>query len=211
MMNIRKKHSSRRANTLFEIITVILLISIAVDAAMPLMSNFFAGQAVKNEASNFAQAIRLGRYKALENQQLHRLIFSSDWAYYKLQAAVFQDEDYLGSNPSAADYSDYYDVNSMWQSILDDEEYEIDANVELLRSSDMPQCIFFWPNGTLVTRQDPGLALSEANMFPLGENILGFRSGEASIRVNFGYMGVISTEDYRADIDDDIENDEVLW
>ena len=211
MMNIRKKHSSRRAHTLFEILTVVLIISIAVDVAIPAINNLFAGQAVTNEASNFAQAIRLGRYKALENQQLYRLIFSSDWAYYKLEVAVFQDENYLGSNPSAADYSDYDDVNSMWESILDDEEYEIDTNVELLRSLDMPQCIFFWPNGTLVTRQDPGVVLSEANMFPLGENSLGFRSGGAAIRVDFGYMGVISTEDYSADIDDDIENDEVLW
>lgn len=210
-MKFRVKLAYKRAYTLIELLTIFSLIAVATSVVMPVMNNFHSHQRVSNEASNLLQNIRLGRYKSLAEQTVYRLIFSPDWTTYKLEARIFDDEDDPGTAPSASDYTDYDDPNAKWDSILDDYEYEIDPSVEILRSIDTPSCIFFWPNGTLVTQDNTASPLSETNKYPLGDNTIGFRYGEAAITVRFGYMGAISSEDYSADLDDDIANDDIIW
>ncbi len=201
-----------------EIMTVLAIISIVSSVVLPAIDNYYAGQRVGAMSQRLVQDIRLARYKALKDQSPHRLIFSPDYLNYKVQAYRRDDEDgnndILISSVSAvaAEVEDY--ESDQWKSILSEEEVDIDPGLELIRDSGSPfrRCIFFWPDGTLVTRSDPSGLLVESNVFPLGENYLVFSYGNAAIRINVGAFGVMSSESYSAPEDDDFEDEtDVAW
>ena len=204
-----------KAFTLIEIVTVIMLISIVLGVALPAIGNMFSSQAVSFEASNFVETIRQGRYRAMETQAVHRLIFSDDWTAYKLETDTCQDSD----TPTTETDTDSTEDNNYetpshpdrWQSVLDSDEYEINPDVDFIRTADTPKCIFFMPDGTIVTRLDTTKLVSESNSYPLGETKISFIYGESAITILYGYLGVISSGAYHADDDEDLTNDNVDW
>jgi len=204
---IRKE---RKGMSLMEIMAIMAVIAIASNFIFPALSNFFSGDSLTAEGSRLASGIRAGRALAIERQVVHRLIFSTDFFYYKIEAFTGQDES--GSGDTLIDdntNSETYD-NANWVSILEEPEIEF-SYVEVLKEPSMPNCIFFWPNGKLVTRIDPLEALSDANVIGIPECYIMLVYGGAGIRIVMNAHGVFTSEAYAPD--DDFTNDdaESIW
>ncbi len=197
---------SASAYTFMEIMTVVMVIAMVTSITLPAIDNMFSGLRVSFMAQILVQDIRLARYKSLKEQSPYRLIFDDDWLHYKVQAFRRDDE----SDSVTEDNTQTEDYDSdQWQTVLDDDEQEIDSSVELVRdsSSPFPKCIFFWPDGTVVTRINSGVNLTDSNIFPLGENFIIFTYGSSAIRINIGAFGVMSSEAYAVP-EDDVFGDE---
>ncbi len=200
--------TARRAFTMMEIITVMAIISVVSSIVLPAITNFYSSERVKAEAEILVQNVRLGKYKAMQEQALHRLIFSPGGDAYKVQIHA----DYLkGATPpdlsTVLTDAGYDSLN--WESILENEENSIDPMVVVTREAYLqPRIIYFWPDGCLMTHDSTGI--SEANKKRLGECFVLFEYGSSRIRVYLNAYGVLSSESYAADDDGDAEAD-VLW
>jgi len=197
----------KRAFTMMEILTVMAIISVVAAITIPAVENFNAGIKVKAAAEIFVQSVRLAKYRAISEQGVHRLIFSSDRSYFKVQAYAGDNEG-SGEPHSTAGLALPPDYDSLkWESIADAEEVEIPAGVEVI--GNLPAILYFWINGTIV--RDNTHTLTDNNRKPIGEIVVSFRYGSAAIRVLINGLGVFSSESYSADTDLNAENDGVLW
>lgn len=201
--------ASRRAYTMIEIMTVMAIISIVSSVVLPVIDNFYSGMRVKATAEIFVQSIRQAKYRAIQQQGVHRLIFSPDRTYFKLQC-YGGDLDGSALDPSTSGIAMESDYDSPdWETIADFDEVELDAGVRVNLEAGFPDIIYFWINGNLVT--DATHTLSNATRNPIGEFRVSFVYGGAAIRIVINSLGVLSSESYAADDDTDPVNDEVLW
>jgi len=161
----------------------------------------------------------MAKYRAMSEQGVHRLIFSSDKMYYKIQSYVGDSDLNMGLSSSTAGIDFLYDTNHdasyssfKWETIADTEEIEIDPGIEIRFDGTFPKVLYFWPSGTLV-QHDTGTDAHKLNGLqqPIGEIVVSFIYGSAAIRVMVNALGVFSSESYAADEDTDMTNDEVLW
>ncbi len=200
--------TARRAFTMMEIMTVMAIISVVSSIVLPAITNFYSSERVKAEAEILVQNIRLGKYKAMQEQALHRLIFSPGGDAYKVQMHTGYLEGNTPPDLSTVQTDASYDSLN-WESILDNEEISVDPMVIVTREAYLkPRIIYFWPDGYLMTHDSTGI--SEANKIRLGECFMLFEYGSSRIRVYLNAYGVLSSESYAVDDDGDAEAD-VLW
>lgn len=210
MMKIWHKNArfARRAFTMIEVMTAAAIIAVVSSIVLPGVANFYSSERVKAVAEVVVQNIRMGKYKAMQEQALHRMIFSPGGDTYKVQIHTGYFEGNTPPNLSTGVLEENYDsVN--WESILDTEEIEIDPGVTVTRDAYLaPRVIYFWPDGYLVTHDSTGI--SETNQKLLPECYMLFEYGSSRIRVYLNAMGVLSSESYAVDNDGDSDTD-VLW
>lgn len=194
---------------MMEIMTVMAIISIVSSVVLPSVNSFFAGMRVKAAAEIFVQSIRQAKYRAIQQQGVHRIIFSPDRTYFKVQCYGGDLEGSgLNSSTSGTAMEKEYD-SIQWESIADTEEVELDAGLAVNLETGFPDIIYFWIDGTLVV--DTTATLSDVSRAPIGELNVAFVYGSAAIKVLINSIGVLSSESYAADSDTDPLTDEVLW
>lgn len=196
----------QRGFTLMEVLVGMAIISVVSSIVLPGISNFYSSTRVKADAEVFVQNLRLGKYKAMQEQALHRLIFSPDGDAYKVQAhTAYDNGGFLDLNTPFADAS-YEDFN--WESILDSDEVVIDPMVKVTRDAYLAnRVVYFWPDGYLVTHNG---TLSEISRISLSECYISFSYGSSLIRIYLNALGVLTSESYAIDDDGDSDAD-VIW
>lgn len=207
--------SVRRAFTMMEVMTAMAIIAVVSSIVLPGAANFYSSERVKAVAEVMVQNIRMAKYKAMQEQALHRMIFSPGGDTYKIQihAGYIEDSGYAEPNLTTG-VAENSDVNLSyaelsWESILDEEEIEIDPGVTVTRDPYLaPRVIYFWPDGYLVTHDSTGIDDTNKKLLP--ECFMLFEYGSSRIRVYLNAMGVLSSESYAADDDGDSDTD-VLW
>jgi prepilin-type N-terminal cleavage/methylation domain-containing protein len=216
MRNNLKPLNYKLGFTMIEAMTVIAIISIVSSIVMPAIDNFYSGNKVQANASMLVNDIRLARYKSIEDQIPHRIVFQidgSEYVGYKVETFTGFDDD--GNGTADFDGTDDgtleedYDKDT-WESILSEEEMFFDPGLRII-SKGLPECIFFWPNGQLVTRPDKSDTISDSNIIPIPECYLTFGHSNAGIRILINAYGVFASEAYQPDEDSDTyqpDNDE---
>lgn len=195
----------RRGFTMIEMLMVMGIISVVSSIVLPGVTNFYSGERVKAAAEIFVQNIRFAKYQAMQGQALHRLIFSPTGDSYLIQIHTGYLEGNvppdLTSNMPDASYDDNH-----WESILEEDEIVIDPGVKVIR--ELPDIIYFWPDGFMVTHPLGGISESSKTYIP--EFYVLFEYGSSRIRVYLNAGGVLSSEAYAVDADGDSDGD-VLW
>jgi prepilin-type N-terminal cleavage/methylation domain-containing protein len=165
--------------TLMEIMVVVAIISIVGSIVSPV----FNANKVSGDAFKFVQSIRMARYKAIETQFFHRLVFIPQEERYLVQYYKSTD-DWSNTVSTVGDASD--PDNPEWVSIVDDSETYLTPGVSL----EMERTAFFFrPDGLLAIRPS-----YDALLIP--ETIATFSYSDAVITVNFSSMGIVSSEEY---------------
>lgn len=204
------KLSSKRAFTMMEVMTAAAIIAIVSSIVLPGVANFYSSERVKAVAEVMVQNIRMVKYRAMQEQAVHRMIFSPTGETYKIQIHSGFIEDSGVAKPdlvAGLSEENYDSIN--WESVLDSEEIEIDPGVTVTRDAYLTgRTIYFWPDGYLVTHDSAGI--SETNKKLLPECYILFEYGSSRIRVYLNAMGVLSSESYAVDDDGDSDAD-VLW
>lgn len=211
MANKQLKSNIRAAFTLMEVMTAMAIISIVTSVVLPGINNFYSSTRVKAAAETFVAAVRLGKYRAMQEASVHRIIFNADRTAFKIQTYVPDDEDYSGAllkSSQEVDPTLPYDSEE-WASVEDTEEIEIDSNVEI-HLSNFKNPTYFWPNGYLIwdALNDP---MTEVAKAPIPEGFVTFVYGSSAIRVVINSIGILSSEAYQVDEDTNYDNDGVLW
>ena len=194
----------RRGFTMIEMLMVMGIISVVTSIVLPGVTNFYSGERVNAAAEIFVQNIRLGKYKAMQGQALHRLIFSPGGDSYKIQIHSGYLEGGTPPDLSINRADDSYD-STLWESILEEDEISIDPGVKVTR--ELTSIVYFWPDGFMVTHSG---GLSESTKVYIPEFYVLFEYGSSRIRVYLNAGGVLSSEAYAVDADGDDEAD-VLW
>lgn len=191
------------------------ILSIVSTIVLPSLDNFFSGQKVEAMAIQFVNHIRLARYKAIENQAVHRIVFDSSPNFESYKVEVFSGFNEGSAltlaldDPNSKNYN-----NNNWESILDTDVIEIDPAINIISENGLPGCIFFWPNGQLVVQinSSPGHPLSDSNIIGINEYYIMMTYGSAGIRIMLNSLGVFSSESYTPDNDiTDDETDPAIW
>lgn len=192
-----------------ELLAGLALISIVSSIVLPGIANFYSGLQVKTEGEIFVQNVRLARYKAIGEQAVYRLIFDTDPVVtpplaYRVQTHAAYDDPPIGTYDSGSyDDGDYNSTN--WFDAIEAEEIIFDTGTEI--KTNLPQVLYFWPNGQIYT--DPDINSPFAT--PIPEYYIAFSYGSAGIKVVVTPMGIFSSESYAADIVDAEDDSEVLW
>jgi prepilin-type N-terminal cleavage/methylation domain-containing protein len=220
MVFMKRMNKGRKAFTMMEVLTGLAIISIITSVVLPGIANFYSSTRVKAEASILVSNIRMARYKAIQEQSLHRIIFHPDGGAYKIQAFIPDyDLDYAGGVPKSnsaagvtidADAMTEYESPN-WASVIDEEERVIDPGIEIYKSTFLPDIIFFRPNGFIYYDFPLDNVFNDLDQAPLPECFVTLVYGSAAIRIIVNTMGVLSSEAYQVDDDYDFSNDGVLW
>lgn len=152
------KHIYRNGTTLLELIVALSIIYVFSSIALTSSGNFFSGDAMTVAASKLTTDIRIARYSSMQNQTYTRLIFSSDKTAWEVQEAIDGNGDAIvGQLPPEFDNAviNDYDDNTHWETIIDDDEHEVDPDIDIQFSPSAPPAIVFRPDGTLA--QGPGI------------------------------------------------------
>ncbi len=201
---------ARKAFTMMEIMVTMAIIAVVSSIVLPGAANFYSSERIKAVAEVMVQNIRMAKYRAMQEQALHRMIFSPGGDTYKIQMHIgyYSDlthPDLINGIPDPA--NDFYSAN--WESVLDFEEIEIDPGVTVTRNNYLAnRTIYFWPDGYLVTGIAGTIGETSKNLLP--ECHILFEYGSSRIRVYLNAMGVLSSESYAVDDDGDQDPD-VLW
>ena len=186
--------------TMVEILAVMLIISVVSSVALPAIDNFRSSDRCKAEASKFVDSIRQAKYQAMQENCLNRIVFSPDGDSYKLQRYE-QDIDNV-SNVIAGGNS-YTD--DRWESIADEEEIDFDSSVDVdLSQFSSTKTMFFKPDGYLYCYN--GSSTKPVDF--LTEKIITFKYGSAKIEVRLNSLGVISSEAFSNENEEDSGNTE---
>lgn len=204
----------RRGYTLTEMMVVVLLIAVVSAYALPAIDGFLSSQKVEAEGRLLAENIRLGRYKALQEQVLHRIAFDVEGGYvlgYKVEAYVpYDNEAYLDldiglevatSSVDVVRVPLSYDSGAKWASVMDQDEVVFDGAVEVTVGSGlngMQNVIYFYPTGYLVSAPVAGVEHVVRNdaVAKVDELVFTFTYGNAQARVYVNALGVLSSESY---------------
>ena len=193
-----------------EVLAGLAIISIVSSVVLPGMTNFFSGMQVKAEGEMFVQNVRLARYKAIEEQAVYRLIFDNDSAImppaaYRVQTHLAFDANVvmIPYDSTNFDQSDYYSTN--WVDSIEAEEIAFDVGTEI--RTNLPQALYFWPNGQIYAT--PNIYNPAAT--PIPEYYIAFAYGSSIIKVIITPMGVFSSESFAGDMEDIDSDSEVLW
>ena len=201
---------NKRGFTMMEIMVAMAIIAVVSSIVLPGMANFYSSERVKAVAEVMVQNIRMTKYRAMQEQALHRMIFSPGGDTYKIQMHVgyYSDLTYPNLTSGIPDpANDFYSPD--WESVLESEEIEIDPGVTVTRNSYLAnRIVYFWPDGYLVTGVAGTIGENSKNLLP--ECHILFEYGSSRIRVYLNAMGVLSSESYAVDDDGDSDTD-VLW
>jgi len=204
---------TNRGYSLTEMMVVVCVVAVTASFALPAIDSFMASQKVAAEAENFVAGVRLARYKALQESVLHRLILDLDAANYvnayKIEACTKYDE---GSYADTSENSETglkvetaYD-SADWESILEAYEMIVDGSVSMIYSGS-EKIIYFYPTGYLVSPLLTGSVaehtLKDSNISNIDEVYVIFAYGNARVKVYINAMGVLSSESYTAEEDDE--------
>lgn len=83
-MQVYRKHSIRKCFTLFELIFVMVLISIVMTMAAPYMQGFVSGRRLNDEASRILAMTMHARSQAISEAATHRIVFDQTARSYQL-------------------------------------------------------------------------------------------------------------------------------
>ncbi len=191
---------------------VVCVVAVTASFALPAIDSFMASQKVAAEAESIVAGVRLARYKALQESVLHRLIFNLDANYvnaYKIEACTKYDEgiyaDTLDSS-SGLSVETAYD-STEWESILEADEMIVDSSVSMIYGA-TKKIIYFYPTGYLVSEPlsstDGAYHIFKDLDIPnIDEVYVIFAYGNARVKVFINAMGVLSSESYTAEDDDE--------
>ena len=173
-----------KAFTFVEITVVVCIIAVVSSVAMPAIDNFMSSQRVSAEGEYFVSGVRMARYKAMQENALHRLVFDEDdngnVSGYKIQIYAKYDDDnkeIWNDYDDGDTYKEYNETssnvdlknieigynNTYWKSILEYDEILISSDITTTHTKTDNPCsppgsntIYFYPNGYLVkaTKQD---------------------------------------------------------
>lgn len=191
----------RGGYTLLEMITVIVIVGVIASVTLPELSNFYSGDVVTGEAMVLINNIRRARYRAMEQQTVHRIVFSDDLLSYKVE--VFNG---LPAAETGAQLSSFADTN--WLTVIDTDIAEFSPSISVSKDPSLPNCVFFFPNGKAVTRIDTTGPVSEANTIGIPEGYIMLTYGNAGIRIVLNAYGVFASEAYAPD--DDVSDDDAV-
>lgn len=209
-----------KAFTFVEITVVVCIIAVVSSVAMPAIDNFMSSQRVSAEGEYFVSGVRMARYKAMQENALHRLVFDQDGngnvSGYKIQIYkkyvnndnnndVWNDYDdndtdkeYDSSSDKFVDLKNINTNNEEWESILDYDEINISSDITVTHT-EAEKTIYFYPNGYLVipnvkSNTTVNLSDSNSNISIIPENTLTFTYGNAKVIIHFNAMGILSSE-----------------
>ncbi|MCK9456268.1 MAG: hypothetical protein BWY02_02840 [bacterium ADurb.Bin157] len=203
---------TNRGYSLTEMMVVVCVVAVTASFALPAIDSFMASQKVAAEAESFVAGVRLARYKALQESVLHRLIFNLDANYvnaYKIEACTKYDDgiyaDTLDSS-SGLSVETAYD-STEWESILEADEMIVDSSVSMIYGA-TKKIIYFYPTGYLVSEPlsstDGAYHIFKDLDIPnIDEVYVIFAYGNARVKVFINAMGVLSSESYTAEDDDE--------
>jgi prepilin-type N-terminal cleavage/methylation domain-containing protein len=203
---------TNRGYSLTEMMVVVCVVAVTASFALPAIDSFMASQKVAAEAESIVAGVRLARYKALQESVLHRLIFNLDANYvnaYKIEACTKYDEgiyaDTLDSS-SGLSVETAYD-STEWESILEADEMIVDSSVSMIYGA-TKKIIYFYPTGYLVSEPlsstDGAYHIFKDLDIPnIDEVYVIFAYGNARVKVFINAMGVLSSESYTAEDDDE--------
>lgn len=211
----------RRGYSLTEMMVVVVIIAVVSAYALPAIDGFLSSQKVEADARLFAENIRLGRYKALQEQVLHRIAFdpvgSDGIMGYKVEAYKPYDADYLDLDladdaATLLKVPVLYSGDLNWASVLDQDEVVFDGSVEVTAGSGVSSAnyiIYFYPTGYLVKAPMSGSGASAVHVIRnesvtnIEEIVFTFTYGNAQAKVYVNALGVLSSESYALGADDD--------
>ncbi|NLV95054.1 MAG: prepilin-type N-terminal cleavage/methylation domain-containing protein [Candidatus Riflebacteria bacterium] len=205
---------TNRGYSLTEMMVVVCVVAVTASFALPAIDSFMASQKVAAEAENFVAGVRLARYKALQESVLHRLILDLDAANYvnayKIEACTKYDEgsyaDTSENSTTGLTVETAYD-SAEWESILEAYEMIVDGSVSMIYSGS-EKIIYFYPTGYLVSMplsptSVTSHVLKDSNISNIDEVYVIFAYGNARVKVYINAMGVLSSESYTAEEDDE--------
>jgi len=183
------------------------IIAVVSSIVLPGAANFYSSERIKAVAEVMVQNIRMAKYKAMQEQALHRMIFSPAGDTYKVQIHIGYFEGNIPPDLTTPLTEEGYDSLN-WESVLDTEEIEVDPGVTVTSADLAGKTVYFWPDGYLVTAVSGSISETSKNLLP--ECYILFEYGSSRIRVYINAMGVLSSESYAVDDDGDSGSD-VLW
>lgn len=201
---------TNRGYSLTEMMVVVCVVAVTASFALPAIDSFMASQKVAAEAESFVAGVRLARYKALQESVLHRLILDLDAANYvnayKIEACTKYDEGSYADTSDGLTVKTAYD-SADWESILEAYEMIVDGSVSMIYSGSK-KIIYFYPTGYLVSEPlsstDGAYHIFKDLDIPnIDEVYVIFAYGNARVKVFINAMGVLSSESYTAEDDDE--------
>lgn len=201
---------TNRGYSLTEMMVVVCVVAVTASFALPAIDSFMASQKVAAEAENFVAGVRLARYKALQESVLHRLILDLDAANYvnayKIEACTKYDDGSYADTSTGLTVETAYD-SAEWESILEAYEMIVDGSVSMIYSGS-EKIIYFYPTGYLVSMplsptSVTSHVLKDSNISNIDEVYVIFAYGNARVKVYINAMGVLSSESYTAEEDDE--------
>lgn len=212
---------NRRGFTLMEVMACMVIISIVSSITLPAIENFHSADRVKADATLLVSAIRHAKYTALQDNVLIRIIFNEDGSCFKEQLYIAEKdppktltktigEDYTNilANLTNSNYEDGFE----WESLDDNAEEtafssgtevdvtEMQGNGGVL--GDVGGVIYFMPDGYIYN--------TTAQKLP--EIRIMFKYGSSALAVDVNALGVISSEAFARNEDEDYSEDEdVEW
>ncbi len=179
---------NRKAFTFFEVIYVMIIISVVTSITLPAINNFHSSDRCKADASLFVNSVRLAKYSAMQDNDLNRIIFNiEDNICNGFKVQRYEGEEDMDSVMDAVQSYDAGD--NVWSTISDEEEVEFNPSTEVnLSNSGLPtNTIFFKPDGYIYAKYSDGVKY-------LLEHEIVFKYGNAAIAVDINAIGVISSE-----------------
>ncbi len=217
---MKSKSKNRHGFTLMEVMACMIIISIVSSITLPAIDNFHSSDRVKADAQLLVSAIRHAKYTALQDNVLIRIIFNEDGSCFKEQLFIDEgDEENEGATTtdmstlisndyanllaekSESDYEDGY----YWASIGDTEETEFSSGTEVdlsdFSSTIVNQVLYFKPDGYIYTSGDQ--KCSELRVI--------FKRGGAALAVDINALGVIASEAFSRNDDDEYADEDIEW
>ncbi|HNX78073.1 MAG TPA: prepilin-type N-terminal cleavage/methylation domain-containing protein, partial [Candidatus Rifleibacterium sp.] len=114
---------ARKAFTMMEVMTAMAIIAVVSSIVLPGAANFYSSERIKAVAEVVVQNIRMTKYRAMQEQALHRMIFSPGGDTYKIQMySGFIEGSGVPQPDLVADLAEENYDSIKWESVLDTEE-----------------------------------------------------------------------------------------
>lgn len=194
-----------------EIMVSMLIISVVSSVTLPAIDNFHSADRVKTDAQLLVSAIRHAKYTALQDNVLIRIVFNSDGSCFKEQIYTGSktDKNSVIKTDSIHTDTSKYELDSEWSSISDTEETEFNPSTEIdfneFFKEISTKVIYFKPDGYIYYNKPP-------SVLKIPEERLIFKYGNAAIAVDINSLGIISSESFARNEDDEYEDGEdIEW
>lgn len=186
---------------MIEILAAMVVISVVSAVSLPEINNFYSSDRCKAEAEKLIQGVRLAKYRSMQTQELHRLVFLKENNDPRIEA--FRIDAYIGgeqmSTVIGSSGTEDFDTAASWTTILDEEEVWVDGAMTI-KASDAVS-LFFKPDGYIYGNDKK--IISEIQFI--------YSYGNSAVAVYINALGVIGSEAFFYPENETLDDGDIAW